>query len=62
MTRSEKGQMPFVELNGAQIADSYFIINRLSELFKKSLELHLNGQEVAIARSFDRMIEGSLFW
>lgn len=36
--RSKKGQLPFVELNGEEIADSTFIIKDLSEKFNKDLD------------------------
>lgn len=36
--RSKKGQLPFVELNGEEVADSAFIIKELSEKFTKDLD------------------------
>lgn len=36
--RSKKGQLPFVELNGEEIADSTFIIKDLSEKYEKDLD------------------------
>lgn len=36
--RSKKGQLPFVELNGEEIADSAFIIKELSEKYNKDLD------------------------
>lgn len=36
--RSKKGQLPFVELNGEEIADSSFIIKELSDKFGKDLD------------------------
>lgn len=36
--RSKKGQLPFVELNGEEIADSALIIKQLSEKFNKNLD------------------------
>lgn len=40
--RSKKGQLPFVELNGEEIADSAFIIKELSEKFGKDLDAGKN--------------------
>lgn len=36
--RSKKGQLPFVEFNGEEIADSTIIIKVLSEKFNKDLD------------------------
>lgn len=36
--RSKRGQLPFVELNGEEIADSAYIIKDLSEKFNKDLD------------------------
>lgn len=41
--RSKKGQLPFVELNGEEIADSSFIIKELSEKFNKDLDAGKEG-------------------
>lgn len=51
--RSKKGQLPFVELNGEEIADSAFIIKELTGKFNKDLDacklifsaLHRNSNE-----------------
>ncbi|CAH2215517.1 jg20537, partial [Pararge aegeria aegeria] len=37
--RSKKGQLPFVELNGEEIADSTFIIKQLSEKYNKNMDV-----------------------
>lgn len=51
--RSKFGMLPFIELNGEQIADSQIIVNRLKDLFKvKPLP---SSKDEAIARAFDRM-------
>lgn len=36
--RSKKGQLPFIELNGEEIADSTFIIKQLSEKYNKDID------------------------
>lgn len=36
--KSRKGQLPFVELNGEEIADSAIIIKELSQKFNKDLD------------------------
>jgi len=61
-TRSLKGQIPFVELNGREIADSNVIINLLSTIFRTQLDSHLYEAELASARAFASMVENNLFW
>ena len=57
MIRSKEGRLPFVELNGEQIADSMVILWRLMEHFK--LHVDMTREQEAVARAVDRMIEGS---
>jgi hypothetical protein len=60
--KSAKGQKPFIELNGKQIADSTFIIAELSQHFNKPLEGNMNEQERAQAHMAAIMFEHSVFW
>lgn len=58
--RSSKGLLPFIELNGVQYADSGFIIRELIKRFNKTdLDSHLSGEQKAIARAFEQMVENS---
>jgi len=60
---SSKGQLPFVELNGKEIADSNFVIAELEKHFnKETLESHLNPEQKAQELAFEYMLEESLFW
>jgi len=60
---SSKGQKPFIELNGEQVADSTFIIDHLAKRFNKDkMEANLSPLEKATAYAFERMIEDALFW
>jgi hypothetical protein len=52
--------LPFIELNGEQVADSQLIIHRLQQHFPHTAD-QLDDQQQAIARSIERMIEGSTF-
>lgn len=54
--------MPFVELNGREIADSNAIISLLSTIFRAQLDKHLYEADLASARAFASMIENNLFW
>jgi len=58
--RSKKGLLPFIEFNGEHIADSQFIVFHLRNHF--NIQDDLTEEQKAVERSFDRMIEGSLFY
>ncbi|KOB79321.1 Failed axon connections protein [Operophtera brumata] len=60
--RSKKGQLPFVELNGEEIADSAFIIKELSEKFSKDLDASLTPEQRVVAYAMSSMIENHLAW
>ncbi|CAJ0595206.1 unnamed protein product [Cylicocyclus nassatus] len=60
---SDKGQIPFIEVNGREIADSNFIIDHLiEELHKKDIDDRLSPEEKANARAYHALIEDSLRW
>ncbi|XP_068633091.1 failed axon connections [Battus philenor] len=60
--RSKKGQLPFVELNGEEIADSAFIIKDLSEKFNKDLDAALTSEQRVVTHAMVSMIENHLSW
>ncbi|KAG7313234.1 hypothetical protein JYU34_000333, partial [Plutella xylostella] len=60
--RSKKGQLPFVELNGEEIADSSFIIKELSDKFGKDLDAGLTPEQRVISHAMISMIENHLSW
>ncbi|KAG6457153.1 hypothetical protein O3G_MSEX010128 [Manduca sexta] len=60
--RSKKGQLPFVELNGEEIADSTFIIKELSEKYNKDLDAALSPEQRVISHAMISMIENHLSW
>ncbi|RVE51533.1 hypothetical protein evm_003803 [Chilo suppressalis] len=60
--RSKKGQLPFVELNGEEIADSAFIIKDLSEKYNKDLDAALTPEQRVVAHAMISMIENHLSW
>lgn len=60
--RSEKGLLPFVEVNGEQICDSALAIDRLTDYFEKSdLEKGLTKEQHGLARLIEQTIENTLF-
>jgi glutathione S-transferase len=60
--RSKKGMLPFVELNGEEIADSTHIIEELSKRFTKNLDASLTPEQRCISHTTISMIENELFW
>lgn len=60
--RSKKGQLPFVELNGEEIADSAFVIKELSEKYNKDFDAALTPEQRVVAHAMISMIENHLSW
>lgn len=60
--RSKKGQLPFVELNGEEIADSAIIIKELTTKFDKDLDASLSQDQRNVAHATISMIENHLIW
>lgn len=60
--RSKKGQLPFVELNGEEIADSAIIIKELAQRYEKDLDATLTQEQRNIAHAMISMLENHLIW
>lgn len=60
--RSKKGQLPFIELNGEEIADSAIIIKELTSRFEKDIDTSLTQEQRNIAHATISMIENHLVW
>jgi len=60
---SEKKQIPFIELNGRQFADSNFIIDNLKSTIPSSdIDASLSDKEKAQSRALRALIEESVRW
>jgi len=59
--KSTKGQVPFIELNGRQIADSNFIIEQLKNTYNVNIDRNLSTRERADERAYSVLVEESLF-
>ncbi|KAL3285139.1 hypothetical protein HHI36_019261 [Cryptolaemus montrouzieri] len=60
--RSKKGQLPFVELNGEEIADSVIIIKELAARFNHDLDAALTAEQRNVAHAMISMIDNHLAW
>ncbi|XP_058116612.1 failed axon connections isoform X2 [Anopheles coustani] len=60
--RSKKGQLPFVEVNGEEIADSTIIMAELAQRFEKDLDVALTQEQRNIAHAMISMLENHLVW
>lgn len=60
--RSKKGQLPFVEVNGEEIADSTIIIKELGQRYEKDLDTALTQEQRNIAHAMISMLENHLNW
>uniref|UniRef100_A0A1I7TFP3 Failed axon connections n=1 Tax=Caenorhabditis tropicalis TaxID=1561998 RepID=A0A1I7TFP3_9PELO len=59
---SARGQIPFIELNGRQHADSTIIIDTLIEHFHKTELENLSASDKATARAYFALLEHHLCW
>ncbi|XP_068148415.1 failed axon connections isoform X1 [Drosophila tropicalis] len=60
--RSKKGQLPFIELNGEEIADSAIIIKELSAKYEKNLDSGLTAEQRNVSYATIAMLENHLIW
>jgi len=60
--RSRKGQLPFVEVNGEEIADSTVIIRELSRRNAADLDEKLTSQQRGVASCASAMLENHFSW
>lgn len=54
--------MPFIELNGEEIADSTIIIQELTQRFGKDVDALLTNEQKNISHAMMAMIENHLVW
>ncbi|XP_057371542.1 failed axon connections-like [Daphnia carinata] len=60
--RSNKGQLPFVEFNGAEIADSAVIIKELGGHFNTDMDAHLTSEQRNVVHATITMLENHYHW
>ncbi|XP_066983591.1 failed axon connections isoform X3 [Macrobrachium rosenbergii] len=60
--KSKKGQLPFVEVNGEEIADSAIIIKELGSRYNQDLDAGLTPEQRNVAHATISMIENHFAW
>jgi len=60
--KSKKGQLPFIEVNGEEIADSAIIIKELGQRFNTDLDAGLSAEQRNVAHANTSMIENHFAW
>ncbi|XP_068211742.1 failed axon connections isoform X3 [Palaemon carinicauda] len=60
--KSKKGQLPFVEVNGEEIADSAIIIKELGSRYNQDLDTGLTPEQRNVAHATISMIENHFAW
>ncbi|UYV66180.1 fax [Cordylochernes scorpioides] len=60
--KSKKGQLPFVELNGAEINDSEMIIKELGKHYNVDLDKDLDQNQRNISHAFISMLNNHTSW
>jgi glutathione S-transferase len=60
--KAPKGKLPYIEDDGARIADSTFIRWHLEKKYRIDFERSLTAEQRAIAWAFEKMAEDHLYW
>jgi len=60
--KSKKGQLPFVEVNGEEIADSAMIIKELAQRYNQDLDAGLTPEQKNVAHATISMLENHFAW
>lgn len=62
LTRSSKGKVPWVEWRGESVADSHFVIERLTKDLSVTMDEGLSAYDKAIATMIQRTCEDHLYF
>ena len=60
--RSKRGLLPFIELNGEEIADSEFIINTLGAKLDKEMDKDLTQEQKGVLHAMNTLMDNHLNW
>lgn len=62
MRKAPKGKLPYIEDNGAIIADSTFIRWHLEKKYRVDFDANLSPSEKGIAWAVEKLLEDNLYW
>ena len=60
--KAPKGKLPYIEDQGAVVADSTFVIDYLMQTYGDTLDAGLTAEQRALATAFQRLFEEDLYW
>jgi glutathione S-transferase len=60
--KAPRGKLPFIDDEGHRIADSRLILHHLQSKYGTGQDAHLSSEELATAKSFQRLLEEHLYW
>jgi glutathione S-transferase len=60
--KAPKGKLPYIEDQGAVVADSTFVIDYLKKTYGDTLDAGLTAEQRALATAFQRLFEENLYW
>lgn len=60
--KAPKGKLPYIEDDGARIADSTFIRWHIEKKYQVDFDRGPTGEQRAVAWAFEKMVEDHLYW
>lgn len=60
--KAPKGKLPYIEDQGAVVADSTFVIDYLKATYGDTLDAAITAEQRAQATAFQRLFEENLYW
>jgi glutathione S-transferase len=62
LPRAPKGKLPYIDDDGARIADSTFIRKHIEEKYGFDFDRGLSAEQKAVSWAFEKMAEDNLYW
>ena len=61
MSKNKK-KSPWMTCDGVEVADSQICLEYLNRMYRKDFNSHLNQEQRAISRAFQKMVEENTYW